>query len=70
MRSDFNLLFVALCAALLTGCSSFQLGGFCYAPARGGQCMATSAPVTGEEGAQPAATTAPVTLPSVPAVKP
>ena len=31
-------------AAALAGCSSFKVGAFCYAPASGGQCVASATP--------------------------
>ena len=44
-RTKLTFVIVLAAAAALSGCSGFKLGAFCYAPASGGECMATSATV-------------------------
>ena len=48
-HSNITLASALAAAVLLSGCSSFKLGAFCYAPAAGGQCMASAAPATAAE---------------------
>ena len=41
-----KIVFILAFATVLSGCSSFKLGAFCYVPAAGGQCAAAASPVT------------------------
>ncbi|MBV7459501.1 MULTISPECIES: hypothetical protein [unclassified Acidovorax] len=52
MKHSTTLALALAAAVMLSGCSSFKLGAFCYAPAVGGQCTAAAVPVVDAQTAK------------------